>query len=84
MDDFLDHMKISFYDLDISEEEFSGEMLSYFITSYLERFPKMGEEIVLPLRNEDDHIRKCLHIKVQSLRKNVIGEIKAEIVQTQK
>jgi putative hemolysin len=82
MDDFLDKINLSFYELGISEEEFSWEILNYFITSYLERFPKMGEEIVLPITHDEEHHHKRkLNIKILSLKKNVIGEIKAEIVQ---
>jgi hypothetical protein len=41
MDEFLEKLNLNFYDLSILEEEFGGETLSYFITSYLERFPKI-------------------------------------------
>lgn len=80
MDEFLKEIWVSFYDLDISEEEFSWETLSYFITSHLERFPKIGEEIILKIKQEDDNRNKELYLKILSLEKNTIGEIKTEIV----
>ncbi len=80
MDEFLEEIGLSFYDLDISEEEFSWETLSYFITSYLERFPKAWEEITFPIKNDENQTNKILKLKIISLEKNTIGEIKAEIV----
>jgi len=40
-DDVLSEFDLSFFDIHTSEDEFSGETLSYFITSYLERFPRI-------------------------------------------
>lgn len=81
MDEFLEKIWIQFYELDISEEEFSWETLSYFITSYLERFPKVGEEILFLIKQDDNLPAKQLRLKILSLEKNTIGEIKTEIVQ---
>jgi len=80
MDGFLEKMVLNFYDLDISEEQFSWETLSYFITSHLERFPKIGEEIILKIKNDENQSNKALQLKILSLEKNTIGEIKTEIV----
>jgi putative hemolysin len=81
MDEFLEKIGLQFYELDISEKEFSWETLSYFITSYLERFPKVGEEILFLIKQDDNLPTKQLRLKVLSLEKNTIGEIKTEIVQ---
>ena len=75
-------MWLDFYELDISEEEFGWETLSYFITSYLERFPKIGEDILLPIKQEDNKKPRNLLLKIISLEKNTIGEIKTEIVKS--
>jgi len=56
--------------------------LSYFITSYLERFPKIGEDILLPIKQEDNKKPRNLLLKIISLEKNTIGEIKTEIVKS--
>lgn len=82
MDDFLEKMWLDFYELDISEKEFGWETLSYFITSYLERFPKIGEDILLPIKQEDNKKPRNLLLKIISLEKNTIGEIKTEIVKS--
>jgi len=83
MDEFLEKMAVSFYEIGVSEDEFGGETLSYFITSHLERFPKTGEEILLNI-NRDDFKNNNLYIKILSLEKNAINEIKAEIVKSKK
>lgn len=80
MNEFLDTLWIHFYDLWISEEEFNWETLSYFITSHLERFPKIGEEITFPLHQDNFIEQTFLNLKVISLTKNIIWEIKAEFV----
>jgi len=80
MDEILEKLWLHFYDLGISEEEFSWETLSYFITSHLERFPKVGEEIIFSIKKDDNQPSGELHLKILSLEKNVIGEIKTEII----
>jgi hypothetical protein len=46
----------------------------------LERFPKIGEEIILKIKNDENQSNKALQLKILSLEKNTIGEIKTEIV----
>jgi len=52
IDEMLDEIGLDYLDLDINEQEFGAETLSYFITSTLERFPKKGETIVLTVNKD--------------------------------
>jgi len=73
-DEILDKFKIDFKDVNISEEEFEWETISYFITSHLERFPKTGEEILLSINNPELKIKK-LSIKILDIDKNTIWKV---------
>ena len=50
IDEFLEESKLTFEELWLDESEFDGETLSYLITSILERFPSVWEQISIPLK----------------------------------
>lgn len=74
MDELLNHLGLEFSHIGISEDTFSGETVSYFITSFLERFPATGEIINLPVLHEDLP-RKKLQMTITAVEDNAIGEI---------
>lgn len=74
MDELFDHLGLDFAHVGISEDAFSGETLSYFITSFLERFPTKNEIINLPVFGDDIQWRK-MQLIVQSVADNTIGEV---------
>lgn len=80
MDELLSELELHFEDIGIAEE-FEAETLSYFITSYLERYPLSWEEIVLPLQTLDEHEQQkyALTLKILRVKKTIIWEILAEI-----
>lgn len=85
MDELLSELSLHFDNLGI-EDEFESESLSYFITSYLERFPMTWEEIRLPLSFHEDldaQQHKDMLLKVLRLKKNIIWEIEVSIVDRQ-
>lgn len=84
MDELLNALNLHFDELNL-DPEYEAETLSYFITSYLERFPSAGETIRLPLTLHEDiegKQLKELSFKVLWVKKNVIGEILVEIIET--
>lgn len=74
MDELLDHLGLDFAHVGISEDSFGGETLSYFVTSFLERFPEKGEVINLPVYGDDIQWRK-LQLIVRSIVDDTIGEV---------
>jgi hypothetical protein len=62
-----------------------GETLSYFVASYLERFPKKWDEIILKIKKEYDSNNKSnkwdLYLNIISVQKNIIWDIKVGIRQ---
>lgn len=81
MDELLHVLNLHFDELNI-QPEYEAETLSYFITSYLKRFPTAGEKIILPLHLHEDLENlqhKYLELKILRVKKNVIGEISAEV-----
>ncbi|MDO4713392.1 MAG: transporter associated domain-containing protein [bacterium] len=77
MDELLNALNLHFDELNL-DSEYEAETLSYFITSYLERFPSAGEIIRLPLSLHEDiegKQLKELSLKILWVKKNVIGEI---------
>lgn len=79
MDELIAELGIQFEDLNI-DSEFEAETLSYFITSYLERYPLTGEEIILPIQSlEELEEKKNLCLKVLWVKKSVVWEIAVEI-----
>lgn len=91
IDEFLESSKLTFEELWISEEEFDWETLSYLITSILERFPTVWEEITIQLKNLNEEEVKLLSkgnqelpqrtmtIKVNQIEDNTIWELKISI-----
>jgi len=55
-EDVLDLFWLSISDLWFDEKEYDGVTLSYFITDYLERFPKKWEKIILGIKWESKKI----------------------------
>ncbi len=54
VEEVLGKFNLDFDMVGLSEEEFDGETISYFITSHLERFPNEKEEFFLEVDNEED------------------------------
>ena len=92
IDEFLEESKLTFEELWLNEEEFDWETLSYLITSILERFPSVWEEINIPLKviNDDeiallkrskDHSvpERQLLIRVNQINDNTIWDLKITI-----
>ena len=93
IDEFLEESKLTFEELGLNEEEFDGETLSYLITSKLERFPSVWEEINIPLKviNDDDIAflkkdndnilpERQLLIRVNQINDNTIWDLRISIV----
>ena len=93
IDEFLEESKLTFEELGLNEEEFDGETLSYLITSKLERFPSIWEEINIPLKviNDDDIAflkkdkdnilpERQLLIRVNQINDNTIWDLRISIV----
>jgi transporter associated domain len=78
MDELLSELGIQFEELNL-DDEFEAETLSYFITSHLERYPQVGEEILLPIHTLEEGEEKSLSIKVLWVKKSIVGEIAVEI-----
>lgn len=78
MDELLSELGIQFEELNL-DDEFEAETLSYFITSHLERYPQVGEEILLPIHSLEEREEKSLSIKVLWVKKSIVGEIAVEI-----
>lgn len=79
LDEVLNILKLDFNDINISEEEFDGETISYFITSHLERFPEEGEEIKIKIQNPELKI-KNISMKVLDIDKTKIGQVFVKVV----
>ncbi len=93
IDEFLEESKLTFEELWLNEEEFDWETLSYLITSILERFPSVWEEISIPLKtvnddeiaflkrwNENNLPERKLLIRVNQITDNTIWELKISII----
>ena len=93
IDEFLEESKLTFEELWLNEEEFDWETLSYLITSILERFPSVWEEINIPLKTiNDDEIallkrskdhsvpERQLLIRVNQINDNTIWDLRITIV----
>ena len=93
IDEFLEESKLTFEELWLNEEEFDWETLSYLITSKLERFPSVWEEINIPLKviNDDDIAflkkdndnilpERQLLIRVNQINDNTIWDLRISIV----
>ena len=74
MDELFDHLGFDFAHVGISEDTFSGETLSYFITSFLERFPVKNEIINLPVYGDDIQWRK-MQLIIKSVADDTVGEV---------
>ena len=92
IDEFLEESKLTFEELGLNEDEFDWETLSYLITSILERFPSVWEEINIPLKTvNDDEIallkrgkdhslpERQLSIRVNQINDNTIWDLKITI-----
>ena len=96
IDEFLEESKLTFEELWLDENEFDGETLSYLITSILERFPSVWEQISIPLKiidndsvfdgreimkkNEKSIPERNLIIRVNQIDDNTIGDLRISIV----
>ena len=93
IDEFLEECKLTFEELWLNEEEFDWETLSYLITSILERFPSVGEEINIPIKTiNDDEIEflkrgkdmslpgRKLSIRVNQINDNTIWDLRITII----
>lgn len=74
MDELLDHLGLDFVHVGISEDTFGGETLSYFVTSFLERFPHENEVINLPVYGDDIQWRK-MQLIIKSVADDTVGEV---------
>lgn len=74
MDELFDHLGFDFAHMGISEDTFSWETLSYFITSFLERFPVKNEIINLPVYGDDIQWRK-MQLIIKSVADDTVGEV---------
>jgi len=78
IDDLLDKFELEFDDVWLDEKEMGWETLSYFVTSYLERFPKKWEEIKLVVDKEYTNNKQKkwnLYLKILSVNKTIIWDI---------
>lgn len=93
IDEFLEESKLTFEELGLNEDEFDWETLSYLITSILERFPSVWEEINIPLKTiNDDEIallkrgkdhsvpERQLLIRINQINDNTIWDLRITIV----
>lgn len=84
IDDLLEHMHITRWDIGLEEQEYSGETVSYVITSELERFPEKNEKLIFQweddkTKSSDEEQRKALHIQISKRDDNTINEIIAKV-----
>jgi CBS domain containing-hemolysin-like protein len=78
VEEMLNKFELDFDDVWLDEKEMSWETLSYFVTSYLQRFPKKWEDIILNINKEfEDNINNWdLSLKVLNVENNIIWDIK--------
>jgi len=79
VEEMLRIFNLGFEDLWLEEKEFDWETLSYFIISKLKRFPKKWEEFCLKITKEWKNIGSSLYLKVITVSKYVIWDIKVWI-----
>ncbi len=81
-DDLLECVWLDFDAIQVSDEAYIGETLSYFIIDYLERFPKANEVISLPLvfhvedYEKTKNTAKHLNIQILDVSDDAIQECK--------
>jgi len=76
LSDVFKILHIEYADVGISQEEFDGETVSYFVTSYLQNLPSAGEQFVLDIRDHDENITGTILFEVMSVQNNAINEIR--------
>jgi len=64
-EEILEKLEIDYEDLWLSQDEYSGETLSYMITEKLQRFPNSWEKVIFELCNIQD--KKCKKIEFKVL-----------------
>lgn len=85
MDDLFEHINITWQDTGLDEQAYSGETVSYVITSELERFPEKNEKLVFAAEytknnDSDTEVRKALHIHIAQRDDNTINEIIVKVI----
>lgn len=79
IDEILAVLGIEFEDLNLGSE-FESETLSYFITSFLERYPIAGEELTLPIiSTEESDAQKNLYMKILWVKKWLVWEVEVSV-----
>lgn len=76
LSDVFKILHVEYADVGISQEEFDGETVSYFVTSYLQNLPSVGEQFVLDIRDHDENITGTILFEVVSVQNNAINEIR--------
>ncbi len=81
VEEMLANFDLEFEDVWLDEKELDWETLSYFLVSWLKRFPKRWEEIKFPIKKEFEENTDfgSLYLKVLNVSKNIIGDIKVWI-----
>ncbi len=79
VDEMLAKFWLEFENVWLDEKEFWWETLWYFVTSCLQRFPKKWDEIEIKIDHEDIDIKWNLFLKIESVEKNIIWDIKVWI-----
>lgn len=86
IDDLLEHINLTWNDIGLEEQAYSGETVSYVITSELERFPEKNEKLIFqsPIidtqKLDDNHV--WLHIQTAKRDDNTIHEVIVTVVYT--
>ncbi len=86
IDDLLEHINLTWNDIGLEEQAYSGETVSYVITSELERFPEKNEKLIFqspiidPQKLDDNHV--WLHIQTAKRDDNTIHEVIVTVVYT--
>ena len=75
VDDVMESLDIEFEHIGLEEAEYEGETISYFLTTYLERFPKVWEKISFNIFQEDCTIEEVLEIEVKSVDEKTVSEV---------
>ncbi len=74
--DVLKFLRLEHKDIWLKEAEFDGETVGYFVTSYLQRLPRIGEQFILDIYNSDTPGFGSVLFEITAVENNAISEVR--------